>query len=358
MKMLIAGICGFVGATLAKTCQKEWPNVTIFGMDNFIRPGSYSNIADLKSRGIRLFHGDLRCGSDFETLPDVDWVIDCAAHSSVLAGVNGQVNSRQLIEHNLFGTVNMLEFCRARHSGFILISTSRVYSIKVLSSLPLVVRDETFVLDQAQPLPDGVTYKGVSEKFSTDTPVSLYGATKLASEKLSLEYGEAFDFPVFINRCGVLAGAGQFGYADQGIFSYWINSWIHKRPLRYIGFGGGGFQVRDCLHPADIAPLIQKQMNAKQDFRCRICNIGGGIESAISLKRLSLWCSERYGAHQILSDSTLRDYDIPWLVLDTGLAKKEWGWNVRIRAEDVFQEIANHSLENPDWLTKSSPYIA
>ena len=36
---------------------------------------------------------------------------------------------------------------------------------------------------------------------------------------LILEYGECFGFPVWINRCGVLAGAGQFGKADQGIFS-------------------------------------------------------------------------------------------------------------------------------------------
>ena len=56
-----------------------------------------------------------------------------------------------------------------------------------------------------------------------------------------------------MNRCGVLAGAGQFGRADQGIFAYWVNSWLRGRPLRYLGFGGQGHQVRDCLHPADLA---------------------------------------------------------------------------------------------------------
>ena len=49
--------------------------------------------------------------------------------------------------------------------------------------------------------------------------MSLYGATKLASEQLALEYGSTYGFPVWINRCGVLAGAGQFGRADQGIFA-------------------------------------------------------------------------------------------------------------------------------------------
>ena len=69
---------------------------------------------------------------------------------------------------------------------------------------------------------------GISEDFPTTAPLSLYGASKLASETLILEYGECFDFPVWINRCGVLAGAGQFGKADQGIFSFWIHSFREK----------------------------------------------------------------------------------------------------------------------------------
>jgi CDP-paratose 2-epimerase len=88
----------------------------------------------------------------------------------------------------------------------------------------------------------------------------LYGCTKLVSEKLALEYGETFDIPVWINRCGVLSGPGQFGRADQGIFSFWIRSYSAKRPLSYIGFGGEGYQVRDCLHPRDLLPLLRQQM--------------------------------------------------------------------------------------------------
>jgi len=96
--------------------------------------------------------------------------------------------------------------------------------------------------------------------FSTLAPISLYGATKLASEALALEYGATFSLPVFINRCGVLAGAGQFGRADQGIFAYWINAWLRQRPLKYIGFGGNGYQVRDCLHPRDLLPALAQQL--------------------------------------------------------------------------------------------------
>src|SRR5207247_9786355 len=64
--------------------------------------------------------------------------------------------------------------------------------------------------------------------ISTTPPVSLYGSTKLASEFIALEYGGAFGLPVWINRCGVLAGAGQFGTPDQGIFAFWINSYLRS----------------------------------------------------------------------------------------------------------------------------------
>ena len=96
---------------------------------------------------------------------------------------------------------------------------------------------------------------GISEGFPTTAPLSLYGASKLASETLILEYGECFDSPVWLNRCGVLAGAGQFGKADQGIFSFWIHSFREKNSLKYIGFNGTGNQVRDALHPRELAPM-------------------------------------------------------------------------------------------------------
>src|SRR3954468_7726823 len=138
MRILISGICGFVGSTLAKTLRATHSGHEISGFDNFIRPGSEGNRGELKTLGVKLFHADLRAASDLETLPAVDWVIDAAANPSVLAGIDGKTSSRQLVEHNLGGTINMLEFCKQHHAGFILLSTSRVYSIAPLASLNVV----------------------------------------------------------------------------------------------------------------------------------------------------------------------------------------------------------------------------
>jgi len=353
MKILITGICGFVGYNLAKRLLSSIEGVKICGIDSLIRSGTEVNRTKLLSLGCRLFHGDVRQPSDFENLPEADWVIDAAANPSVLAGLDGRSSSRQVIEHNLLGTVNTLEFCRRNRAGLILLSTSRVYSISKLSQLPLQEAPSRFVLDSLAALPNGVSTEGIREGFSTEAPVSLYGATKLSSEILALEYSHAFGFPVWINRCGVLAGAGQFGTAEQGIFSYWIHAWHSQRPLRYIGFNGSGHQVRDAFHPADLGDLLIRQLRKPGPAENnRIWNLGGGAENAMSLAELSTWCAHRFGPREVERDPSLRPYDLPWVIIDSAAARNHWSWKPTVDLESILEEIALHAGEQPDWMTK------
>jgi CDP-paratose 2-epimerase len=356
MKILISGICGFVGSTIAARLKESVAAAEISGFDNFIRPGSELNRLALKRLGIRVLHGDVRSASDTAALPAADWLIDAAANPSVLAGVDGQTSSRQLVEHNLYGTINLLEYCKAHRAGFVLLSTSRVYAIKPLAELKVQAVKKAFRPAARASLPDGISAAGVAEEFSTAAPISLYGSTKLASETMALEYGDTFNFPVWINRCGVLAGAGQFGRPDQGIFSFWINSWLRQRPLKYLGFGGHGFQVRDCLHPHDVVSLILKQMRAGAAGKHpRIVNISGGAKSAMSLAQLSDWCAARFAPHAVVADGTPRPFDIPWMVLNSGLASKIWKWQPETPLQTILEEIARHAESHPDWLDLSAP---
>lgn len=356
MKILITGVCGFVGSTLARVWAESGAGHTICGLDNFIRPGSEINRAVLKKLGVRLLHVDLRASSDFESLPEVDWIIDAAANPSVLAGVDGKTSSRQLVEHNLVGTVNMLEFCKRSQAGFTILSTSRVYSIAPLAAIAVETVDEAFRPVHSARFPPGSSTSGVSEDFSTLPPVSLYGATKIASETLALEYGQTFDFPVWINRCGVLAGAGQFCHAEQGIFSFWIHSWFHRQPLSYIGFRGKGYQVRDCLHPRDLLPVLEGQMQFTGETEQRVFNLGGGKTNSMSLVQLSGWCEEHFGAHSVASDAIERPFDIPWMVLDCERAKAFWGWQAATSLESILEEIAAFAEQNPGWLELSASF--
>ena len=355
MKILISGVSGFVGSTLAHGLLDNVSSREIIGLDNLSRAGSQLNVEPLKKRGILFHHGDIRSVRDLDAIGKVDWIVDAAANPSVLAGVDGTTSSRELIENNLYGTVNLLELAKRHGAGFTLLSTSRVYSVKALSEIPVVVEDAAFVPDLAVPLPPGATERGIAENFSTAAPVSLYGASKLASEAVALEYGETFDFPVWINRCGVLAGAGQFGHLEQGIFAFWINGYLRRRQLKYIGFDGGGHQCRDCFHPRDLLPLLEKQFAAGQSNKPRVINLGGGTTNMMSLAQLSRWCAHRFGAHPIGNDAAARLFDVPWLLMDSRLARETWDWRPSMKLETILDEIARHAEAHPDWLEISAP---
>ena len=354
MKILITGICGFAGSSIAAALLARRSGLSICGIDNFMRPGSESNRIPLRRMGIPVTHGDVRCASDFDLLPAADWVIDAAANPAVLAGVQGRFSSRQLFEHHLGGLGNVLEYCRSHGAGLILLSSSRVYSIAVLASLPLKCGPDAFQLDDSAPLPHGLSPHGIGAGFSTRAPVSLYGSTKLASEALALEWGSAFGFPVWVDRCGILAGAGQFGTPDQGIFSYWIRTHLRKCPLRYLGFGGTGYQVRDALHPYDLAALLDAQMHSGRDAGERIYTAGGGPENSMSLAQLTAWCDARFTPHRPAGDTRERQYDVPWVVMDNTRAEHDFGWRVETPLDRVLEEIALHAEQHPDWLERSA----
>jgi len=354
VKVLITGACGFVGSALAESLLAQVEGLSILGVDNLMRPGSEINRARLRALGVTFVHADIRCASDLESLPPVDWVIDAAANPSVLAGVGGGGTSRQLLEHNLGSIVHVLEYCKRHHAGLLLLSTSRVYSVRALAALPLRDRGSAYELDDTARVPAGVSSNGLTTGFSTEAPVSLYGSTKLAGEILALEYAEAFEFPVWIDRCGVLAGPGQFGTAEQGIFAYWINAHLRRRPLTFIGFDGKGKQVRDALNPTDLAALLATQMRSGREDGRRIYTVGGGRDNAMSLAQLNDWCDSTFGPHTPTADTRPRLYDIPWVVMDNAEASRDFDWTPRVGLPDTLEQIAAHARAHPDWLERSA----
>jgi CDP-paratose 2-epimerase len=354
MNILVTGGCGFVGSAICRGLLARISGVRITVLDNLRRTGAETNRDPLAALGVAIVHGDVRLQSDIDALGPFDWLIDAAAEPSVLAGTvagaaaGSATTPRQLVEHNLLGTVNLLEAAARWQAGVVILSTSRVYSIPALAALPLVEQDcETgpaFVLDPTQSSPPAVSPAGITEAFSTAAPVSLYGATKLASEVLALEYAHRYGTPCMIDRCGVMAGGGQFGRSDQGIFSWWIRQWLAGKPLAYIGFGGRGLQVRDCLHPDDLVTLLAAQLESPPPAP-EIFNVSGGSASATSLAQLSQWCHEHLGpysgAQPIAAAAETRPFDLPWVVLDHAAVTSRYGWQPHRSPADIFTGIAS-----------------
>ena len=338
-QIFITGICGFLGSNLAYYFLSQ--GYRVYGVDNLSRKGSKKNYKLLKKNSVKIFKKDLMKLNNFNFLKkkgSFSAFIHCAALTSVLDGTN-QNTTRFIYKNNFLSTLNSLELCKFLNTKFIYISSSRVYNITALNNIKLKIKENSFALKKNKLI--GLTSKGINENFSTNSPLSFYGSTKLISENLVQEYCKHNKIPYLINRCGLLAGSGQLYKDDQGIISYWINSWKNKKKLNYIGFGSKGFQVRDCLHPLDLGNLIKKQMYfiKNKNLKTFIFNVSGGISSSFSLKHLSSWCKKNISFRKVGRAKRFRLFDARWLVLDNSKVKRIFNWKTKFSKYKIFQEI-------------------
>jgi CDP-paratose 2-epimerase len=338
MRILITGGAGFVGSSLARSFRERYPSSTVVALDNLRRRGSELNLASFRASGIEFQHGDIRHPGDLRDLEgNFDLMIEASAEPSVLAGLNGSPD--YLLNSNLVGTLHCLEYARERVGNVIFLSTSRVYSIDPLRSIRLREGETRFEIREEQELP-GIGPAGIRESFPVLQPRSLYGATKLASELIIHEYADSYGLSAVINRCGVIAGPGQFGKVDQGVFTLWVANHFFGKPLGYRGFGGSGKQVRDLLHPADLFDLIVRQLENVSQVRSKTFNIGGGVRVSTSLAELTSVCREIVGNQvPIASDPDTHSVDIPLYISDHAKATEQVGWEPRRTVRDIVTEI-------------------
>ncbi len=343
MRILITGGAGFVGSALARRFKADHPDAEVVALDNLKRRGSELNVALHLERGIKFAHGDIRCRADlFDLEGGFDLMIEASAEPSVLAGQTGSPD--YLLSTNLMGTLNCLEFARQRAGAMIFLSTSRVYSIAPLREIPLkegVTRFERT---------DGIC--GVAEDFPVNSARSLYGASKLASELVIQEYAATYGFKAVINRCGVIAGPGQFGKVDQGVFTLWVANHFFGKPLQYTGFGGTGKQVRDLLHPDDLYELLKKQLAVSASWNGDVYNAGGGADVSTSLLELTALCREATGRQVTIgSDPRTNPVDIPYYITDNMRAAARFDWRPRRSVRDIVLDIAQ-------WIRTNEPQVA
>ena len=347
--VLVTGGAGFVGSAIARRLAAPAVGATVVALDNLHRRGSELNVPLLAAAGVEFVNGDVRRAEDLSLGGRaIDVIVECAAEPSVMAGYDG--GSRYVLDANLGGLMNCLELARERGARIVFLSTSRVYPVERVNALTVRETATRFVLEE-QPGVFGASAEGISESFSLHGVRTLYGATKLAGELLLAEYG-AFGVEWLIDRFGVIAGPGQMGKVDQGVFALWMSRFVFGGTLRYQGWGGAGKQVRDVLHIDDACDLVLAQLAAWPTMKGRALNAGGGLVNSLSLAETTALCEEITGKRlELSSDLATHPSDVRVFITDHRVLTKALGWTPTRSARTVLEDLHR-------WMTSNAAMLA
>ena len=332
MKILITGGCGFVGANIALFLNSKGYKIEC--LDNLSRKGSNYNLNLLKQNKIKNYKIDISNYKKLSKLPKYDLVIDCCAEAAVEVS---RKNIDKVINTNLIGTLNVLKKVKQDSSKILFLSSSRIYPI-----------NESNKLIKSNLIKKKIIQKKMfGEKDNIQGAKTIYGLTKLTSEMLIEEFAYAFKIKYLINRCGVISGPLQFGKQDQGFVSLWVWNHLNKKNMKYIGFGGNGFQLRDVLHINDLCELILKQIKKFNEINNKLFTVGGSWKSNTSLKELTKIC-EKITNNKIVFKKVKKTsiYDIPYYISDNRLVSNVYKWKPK---NNIFNVVNDMYL----WLKKN-----
>ncbi len=240
---LVTGVAGFLGSHLAEALLDRGHSVT--GVDAFTpyyaRALKEANLAGLRAHPrFRFVEADLRSAPLESLVANAAWVFHQAAQPGVRA--SWERGFADYVGHNLLGTQRLLEACRVPGvKRFIFASSSSVY---------------------------GHVAEGSVGEDAPAQPLSPYGVTKLASEKLVEVYHREFGLPTVSLRYFTVCGPRQ--RPDMAFHKILLALHRDEEFPRY----GDGSQERDftCVSDAVEANLLA----AERGGAGAVYNIGGG----------------------------------------------------------------------------------
>lgn len=242
---IVTGVAGFIGSHLAETLLKRGDNV--IGIDQFndyYDPAlKWKNIAGFKEHpGFQLIQGDIQTANWAELLTNVDVVYHQAAQAGVRASWGD--GFRSYTERNLNATQILLEAAKeSKHlKRLVFASTSSVYG-------------------NAETLP---TYESICPQ-----PVSPYGITKLAAERLCWLYHHNFGVPVTALRYFTVYGPRQ---RPDMAFHKFFKAVLEDQAIPIYG---DGQQTRDFTFVADAIAANLAAATVPEAVG-EVFNIGGG----------------------------------------------------------------------------------
>tara|TARA_B100000315_G_C14551629_1_gene576131 strand:- start:189 stop:1142 length:954 start_codon:yes stop_codon:yes gene_type:complete len=311
MNILITGIAGFIGSSVAKELLKK-DNCSIIGIDNF---NDYYNPKfkeeNIKNLKIKLY----RCSIiDKNSLKQVfqENKIDKIIHLASMAGIRYSISNPLIYEEvNVKGTLNLLELAsHHKCKKFIFGSSSSVYGNN--KNIPF------------------------SEEDNTDNPISPYGATKKAAEVLCGAYHSIYGLPVVCLRFFTVYGPN--GRPDMAPYKFTERIFNNQEIEVY----GDGTSKRDYTYITDIVYGIIQSLDLKAEYK--IINIGNS--NPIELKKLISLIEENLNKKAKIIAREPIPGDMEQTYADIRTAKELLNYNPKVGIEEGIRLLCQWYIKN------------
>jgi len=294
VNLLITGISGYVGKVLAEK----------LGVGNKIYAIGRT---DPGLSQIKFFKSDISNKASLTTIANsinvnFDAVVHLAAH---VPRVKVDDDLDQSTNVNVIGTKNILEVFDGRFDKFVMGSSAEVYDLSSTNGL-------------------------IKESHALG-PKTYYGATKLASEFMTLAYGHKNNTPVIILRFSVMYG----GYDP---IERALPNFIQKALLGEDIDLFAGSTLRDYVHQDDVVQSIVRAVDSSGANG--IYNIGTGrgvpiVNAALEIKKIT-----NSNSNIIEHEGVIRD-----VVLDIERAHRDLAYEPNINFPDNLKEMISCYVE-------------
>ena len=308
MHALVTGGAGFIGSHLCDSLAKHNWEITI--LDNF-SSGSKQNIQQLlneKQEAVHLYEGDCTDPQNVKrSLKNIDVLFHLAANPEVRLELCDPVTCFQ---QNVYATHVLLEG----------IKNSQVHTIVFAST--------STVYGEAKIIP-------TPENYSPLEPISIYGASRLASEALVTAYAHSFNKNAIILRLANIVGPR----SQHGIIHDFISK-IKSNPSE-LEILGDGTQRKSYLYVDDCIEAIFVSMK-KSDRIVEVFNVGS--EDQVDVKTIASIVAEEMGLKEIkfkltsgVEDGRGWIGDVKNMLLDIGKLQK-LGWKPKLNSEEAVRK--------------------